>query len=195
MPIPGPVAYQVQSGFFTAPVISTGFDQVAPSSVLLHAQTVPRALALAVDDPRLGILTQVVGHEQPNRPSLGIDHWTGIAAGVAVVVPDDLRFLPGLAAVAAPPEEQVDRSAVVRAVFAALTESQQRSRRGQEDRRNAVGVIPVLSRHKQRGLHQLFGSASGRPSRTDANNKAAAIRAGKEVMTAVPSMKELANCW
>src|SRR5262245_44566562 len=40
IPIPGPVAYQVHSGFFTADVISTGFDHVTPSSVLLHTHTV-----------------------------------------------------------------------------------------------------------------------------------------------------------
>src|SRR5262245_45411579 len=43
MPTPGPVAYQVHSGFFTSFVISSGFAQVAPSSVLCdtHAVRVP----------------------------------------------------------------------------------------------------------------------------------------------------------
>src|SRR5215212_1155356 len=40
MPTPGPVAYHVHSGFFTAFVISVGFAHVAPSSVLLVTQTV-----------------------------------------------------------------------------------------------------------------------------------------------------------
>src|SRR4051794_15633635 len=40
MATPGPVAYHVHSAFFTSRVISTGFDHVAPSSVLLQAQTV-----------------------------------------------------------------------------------------------------------------------------------------------------------
>src|SRR5262245_6463391 len=46
MPTPGPVAYHVQCGFFTSPVISTGFAQVAPSSVLFVIQTVREAVLL-----------------------------------------------------------------------------------------------------------------------------------------------------
>ena len=50
MPTPGPVAYQAQSFFFVDAVISTGLDQVAPSSVLLQIQTVraPRAVPILI---------------------------------------------------------------------------------------------------------------------------------------------------
>ena len=44
MPCPGPVAYQDQSGCFTAPVISRGSLQVAPSSSLEVAHTVRGAM-------------------------------------------------------------------------------------------------------------------------------------------------------
>src|SRR5437879_3854 len=40
MPTPGPVAYQVHSGSFVVAVISTGLDQVSPSSVLFVIQHV-----------------------------------------------------------------------------------------------------------------------------------------------------------
>src|SRR5690242_17897502 len=40
MPLTGPVAYQVQSGSFTAEVISAGAAQVRPSSSLWVTQTV-----------------------------------------------------------------------------------------------------------------------------------------------------------
>src|SRR5262249_217515 len=57
MPTPGPVAYHVQSGFFTSLVISTGFDHVSPSSVLFVTQT--------VRDPRLAPLTIIASVSLP----------------------------------------------------------------------------------------------------------------------------------
>src|SRR5690348_584823 len=39
IPIPGPVAYQPQFGFFTRDVISRGVDQLCPSSLLLVTKT------------------------------------------------------------------------------------------------------------------------------------------------------------
>src|SRR5262245_39075829 len=57
MPTPGPVAYQVHSALLTARVISTGSDQVAPSSVLFVTQTVrpplPARVFASVSWPRL----------------------------------------------------------------------------------------------------------------------------------------------
>src|SRR4029453_15904767 len=61
MPTPGPVAYHDQPGFFTSLVISTGFVQVAPSSVLLVIQTVrvplllPETRSASVSLPRLWV--------------------------------------------------------------------------------------------------------------------------------------------
>src|SRR5262245_58725593 len=58
-PQPGPVAYHVHFGSFTSLVISAGFDQVAPSSVLLVTQTVrvplpvPSRILRSVSSPRL----------------------------------------------------------------------------------------------------------------------------------------------
>src|SRR5262245_34958079 len=59
MPTPGPVAYRVQSGFLTSLVISTGFDHVAPSSVLCDTHAVrvlwlvPSTIFASVSLPRL----------------------------------------------------------------------------------------------------------------------------------------------
>ncbi len=39
MPHPGPVAYHVQSSGFTAALMFSGFDHVAPSSSLKHIST------------------------------------------------------------------------------------------------------------------------------------------------------------
>src|SRR5882724_9164373 len=52
MPMPGPVAYHVQPGFFTSLVISAGADQLAPSSGLFDAQTdrVPFAVPSMIFD-------------------------------------------------------------------------------------------------------------------------------------------------
>ena len=56
IPMPGPVAYQVHSGFFTSLVISTGLLQVTPSSVLFttHTVRVPFAVRSMIfdSDPR-----------------------------------------------------------------------------------------------------------------------------------------------
>src|SRR5262252_8508381 len=63
MPTPGPVAYHVHSGFFTSRVISTGFAQVAPSSVLLVTHTVrvplllPPTIAASLSVPRLWVMS------------------------------------------------------------------------------------------------------------------------------------------
>src|SRR5262245_38636310 len=59
MPTPGPVAYQVQSGFLTSLVISAGFSHVLPSSVLFVIQTVrvpllvPSTICASVSRPKL----------------------------------------------------------------------------------------------------------------------------------------------
>src|SRR6516225_7387116 len=59
MPTPGPVAYHVQSGFFTSLVISIGLLHVAPSSSLFVTHTVrvpllvPSRIILSVSRPRL----------------------------------------------------------------------------------------------------------------------------------------------
>src|SRR4051812_19808894 len=64
MPTPGPVAYQVQSAFFTSFVISAGFDHVAPSSVLFDTHTVrePADLPSTMRDcesvPRLCVISK-----------------------------------------------------------------------------------------------------------------------------------------
>src|SRR5437763_10097314 len=57
MPMPGPVAYHVQSDFFTSLVISIGLDHVTPSSVLFVTQT--------VRDPRLVPLTIIASVSLP----------------------------------------------------------------------------------------------------------------------------------
>src|SRR5215471_6798681 len=59
MPTPGPVAYQVQSDFFTSLVISTGLLQVAPSFSLFMTHTVrvrllvPLRIIRSVSPPNL----------------------------------------------------------------------------------------------------------------------------------------------
>ena len=62
MPTPGPVAYQPHSGRFVVEVISTGFDQVAPSSLDFVTQTVRVPLdfrwpmAVSPSSPRLWVM-------------------------------------------------------------------------------------------------------------------------------------------
>src|SRR5262245_22999642 len=62
MPTPGPVAYQLQSGFFTSRVMSAGLLQVAPSPSLfvIHTVRVPLLVPPTIMDcvslPRLCVI-------------------------------------------------------------------------------------------------------------------------------------------
>src|SRR5262249_15357410 len=79
MPTPGPVAYHVQSDRLTSLVISTGLDQVNPSSSLLATHTVrfpllvPSTIFASVSVPKLWVrssqmtpvLRSTTGHGLP----------------------------------------------------------------------------------------------------------------------------------
>src|SRR5437588_750484 len=64
MPTPGPVAYQVHLSSFTSAVMSRGFDQVTPSSVLDVTHTVhvpldvPARIAFSESEPRLWVCSR-----------------------------------------------------------------------------------------------------------------------------------------
>src|SRR3954451_3651974 len=66
MPTPGPVAYHVHVGFFTAAVMSRGFDHVTPSSALdvTHADRLARAdavvMSFSLSSPRLWVISSQV---------------------------------------------------------------------------------------------------------------------------------------
>src|SRR5437867_12990264 len=103
MPTPGPVAYHVQFSFFTLLVISLGFAQVAPSSVLLVTHTVRPALLLPLtiadseSVPRLCVrrsqtvpgLASTTGHGLPQVFSASSQTTCGL---LQVLPPSVLRF-------------------------------------------------------------------------------------------------------
>src|SRR5205085_1439204 len=68
----------------------------------------PGPLARSVHDGGLLVHAQVVGQEQPDGAGGAVHHRAGIAAGVVALIPDDLYWQPGLAAVGAALEHQVD---------------------------------------------------------------------------------------
>ena len=89
--MPGPVAYHVHSGRLTLAVISTGADQVSPSSVLFIAHTVrvpslvPAMMSFSRSVPRLCVVSsQIV-------PVVAIEDRARVAEGVRPVVADHLQ--------------------------------------------------------------------------------------------------------
>src|SRR5262245_61743420 len=72
MPTPGPVAYQVQSGFLTSRVMSAGLLQVA-IIVALREPHGAAALAGSADDHGLRVTAQVVRHQQQDGSDFPID--------------------------------------------------------------------------------------------------------------------------
>ena len=127
MPTPGPVAYQVQSGFFTSLVISTGFAQVTPSSVLLRHPdgaacpcSLPSTICASVSLPRLCVSSSQMVPVLRRRPGRGCRRCCRRrprrpAVLPQVLPPSVLRF-----------RTQVDVAGVAAAVLAALAEGEQR---------------------------------------------------------------------
>src|SRR5262249_26202677 len=103
MPTPGPVAYQVQSAFFTSLVISTGLLQVAPSSVLLLTQTVrepwllPSRIIASVSLPRLWVISSqmvpvLASMTGQGLPQVFLPSSQTICDGCQVLPPSKLRL-------------------------------------------------------------------------------------------------------
>ena len=90
-PWPGPVAYQVHSGRLTSREISTGADQVRPSSALWVTHTVRSASPLRIfSSPPAGLAQQ-----QPDRPRASVHHRGGVAHGHPRVGRHHPRLVPG----------------------------------------------------------------------------------------------------
>src|SRR5687768_16090064 len=103
MPTPGPVAYHVQSFSLTSLVISTGFDHVAPSSVLLLTQAVrepsllPSMIFASVSLPRLWVNSSQMVPVLASTIGQGLPHVFGPSSqttccGCHVLPPSMLRF-------------------------------------------------------------------------------------------------------
>src|SRR5262245_41063362 len=103
MPTPGPVAYQVHSLSFTSFVISAGFAQVTPSSVLCVTQTprvpwlVPSTIFASVSLPRLCVSSNQIVPVRASTTGQGLpqvfvpsSHTT--CCGCHVLPPSRLRF-------------------------------------------------------------------------------------------------------
>src|SRR5262249_32157986 len=90
----------------------------------------------------------------------GVEDRAGVAAGVRPVVPDDLGLAPGLAAVGAALQEQIDVAGIAAAVLATLAEGEQRPLSRGEQGRDAVRVVAILARDEDGHLLQ-FGGARG----------------------------------
>ncbi len=63
-------------------------------------------------DCPLAVVAAVPGHQQVDGAGPVVNDGAGIAAGIGVVVPDDVLFAPGLAAILGAFEEQVYIAAV-----------------------------------------------------------------------------------
>src|SRR5581483_332664 len=103
IPTPGPVAYQVQSGRLTSRVISTGFDQEAPSSVLLLTQTergpllVPATICASLSWPRLCVISSQIAPVARSTTAHGLPQVLGPSSqttckGCHDLPPSRLRF-------------------------------------------------------------------------------------------------------
>src|SRR5439155_15515107 len=103
MPTPGPVAYHVQSGFFTLLVISTGLLQVPPSSSLLATQTVrvpllvPLTIVASVSLPRLCVRSNQIVPVRASRTGQGLPQVLSPSSQTTCVLahvlpPSKLRF-------------------------------------------------------------------------------------------------------
>src|SRR5439155_8047479 len=77
------------------------------------------------------------------------------------VVPDDLRRLPGLAAVEAALEKEIDVAGIGLVVLAALAEGQEGALGRDDQRGDAVGVVAVVAGDEERGLRGLAGGEAG----------------------------------
>jgi hypothetical protein len=104
-----------------------------------------------------------VGHQQPHRASLLIDDRARVAAGVVRFVPDDLELAPGLAAVGAAAQDEVDVPRVAAVVLAPLTEGEHGAALRGDERRDAVRVVPAVAGREERlFLDRRVGRDDGR---------------------------------
>src|SRR5262249_34515808 len=98
-----PVANQVQSGFFTSRVISTGLLQVWPSSLLWLTQTVreplllPSTICASVSLPRLWVSSSQIVPVLRSRTGQGLPQVLGpssqtTSVGSQALPPSRLRF-------------------------------------------------------------------------------------------------------
>src|SRR5438067_1451526 len=93
MPTPGPVAYQVQPGFLTSFVMSTGLVQVAPSSSLLHTQTVrdplllPATIMASVSLPRLCVMSSQIAPVRWSTTGQGLPQVLSPSSQTTCVLP------------------------------------------------------------------------------------------------------------
>jgi hypothetical protein len=101
-------------------------------------------------------MAEIMGKQQPDRSGVLIDYWARVSAGVFAVVPDDLSRFPCLPAIEAALQQQIDVSRIPPAVLPSFTESQHRSPGCDDARRNAVGVVSVLTRNEDVVLLRLF---------------------------------------
>jgi len=107
-----------------------------------------------IDGPDV-VLSQVPGHEQVYSPGFGIDHRTGVAAGVASIVPYHDEGAPRLAIVDRAPQHQIDIALILTVSFPALGEGQQRVLLRATDGRYAEAAVAL------RGRAEDIGSRDG----------------------------------
>ena len=141
--MPGPVAYQLQSRALTAAVMSMGFDQVTPSSVLLHTHAVRVPLDRRDVYIVLHVLTQIVRQQEPHRAGGLINDGAGIAAGVWTVMPNDFLMAPGAPAIARPLDQHVNLPGIRAAVSSSFTECQHGALFRNNEGGNPVSVVAI----------------------------------------------------
>jgi hypothetical protein len=100
-----------------------------------------------------------MGQQQPNGSCALIDDRAWIATSVGAVLPDDLRFAPGLATVAAATKQQMNFAGVAAAVLAPLAEGEKDAVLGGDEGRDAITVVAVLAGGEEGRLVELARTA------------------------------------
>ena len=90
-------------------------------------------------------MTEVPGREEVDRAVRPVDDRAWIPAGVPAVIPDDLEVAPGVASVAASPENQVDVAGIAASFESSFRECQECSIGGFDEGRDSERVVAVLA--------------------------------------------------
>src|SRR5262245_33061159 len=103
-----------------------------------------------------------MGEEKPDHSGLPLDYRAGVPAGILAIIPEHLRRLPAPAPVGAPPQEEVDVARITAALLPPFAESQDRTPRGDDQRRDPVGMVASLSGNEERGFLRSFRGRKAR---------------------------------
>jgi hypothetical protein len=96
--------------------------------------------------------------EQPDGTGPGVKDGAGIAAGILTVIPHNLRLRPGIPAVEAPLQKQINVAGIAAAFLATLAKRKQGALRRRDQGRDTIRMVAILARDKQRRLLRFAGS-------------------------------------